>query len=212
MIAVALTKRCSKCGEEKPVEAFQHLKSSPDFYRAQCKVCRHLEYREANPLMRWSKDKSLQVFSLQLREGPEEKVCCQCGLVQPMSQFYKHPRGRKGVTSHCRQCILAANKAERAANPGASRRSLRSLLRKYGLCPEEYARFRGQQNDCCAVCGTSSEQADGGKLDVDHDHATRKVRALLCGKCNRGLGHFNDDPALLEAAATYLRKHHGQNA
>ena len=39
---------------------------------------------------------------------------------------------------------------------------------------------------------------------VDHCHKTNKIRGMLCNHCNRGLGHFRDDPELLEFARIYL--------
>ena len=50
----------------------------------------------------------------------------------------------------------------------------------------------------CVICGVEDA------LVVDHDHITGKVRGMLCNHCNRGLGHFRDDPMLLEFAAQYL--------
>ena len=50
----------------------------------------------------------------------------------------------------------------------------------------------------CTICGSKDQ------LVVDHDHKNHKVRGMLCNHCNRGLGHFRDDPELLEFARIYL--------
>ena len=50
----------------------------------------------------------------------------------------------------------------------------------------------------CTICGENDD------LVVDHDHKTNKIRGMLCNHCNRGLGHFKDDPDLLEYARIYL--------
>lgn len=58
----------------------------------------------------------------------------------------------------------------------------------------------------CTICGKVPKGEF--RLDVlhlDHDHATGEFRGWLCRSCNLGIGHFKDDPLLLEAAAAYLR-------
>jgi hypothetical protein len=43
-------------------------------------------------------------------------------------------------------------------------------------------------------------------LTVDHDHVSGHVRGLLCSHCNRAIGLLSDDPKVIEAAASYVRK------
>ena len=79
----------------------------------------------------------------------------------------------------------------------------RTLLRKYGITLDEYNQMMVYQSDRCATCLTDDK---GGKQYwlVDHDHATGKVRGLLCTRCNSMLGQALDDPDTLRAAASYL--------
>lgn len=70
---------------------------------------------------------------------------------------------------------------------------------------EQYNDLFAMQDGRCAIC--LNPPKENWPLDVDHDHKSGRVRALLCNNCNRGIGHLQDDPDLLEAAAAYLREH-----
>ena len=77
---------------------------------------------------------------------------------------------------------------------------------KFGITLADYEEMRARQKSRCAICGVSEP---GGKGDwhVDHDHITKKVRALLCQNCNIGLGSFQENPVFLAEAIIYLQKH-----
>jgi hypothetical protein len=81
------------------------------------------------------------------------------------------------------------------------------LARKYGLTVEDYERMAGQQSGLCAICSRRpnvAEDSETAILIVDHCHETGRVRGLLCGPCNRGIGHLADDTSRLRAAVEYL--------
>jgi hypothetical protein len=82
----------------------------------------------------------------------------------------------------------------------------KNLMRKWGLTPEEYKALLDQQDGKCKIC-RSSEAGGKGRFHVDHDHQTGQFRALLCHKCNTGLGFFNDSPEILHKAIEYLKSH-----
>lgn len=69
------------------------------------------------------------------------------------------------------------------------------------------------QKGKCSICTKDISLKRNVGTDVhahiDHDDVTGKVRELLCGNCNRGIGIFKHSPELLKAAATYLIKHNG---
>lgn len=81
------------------------------------------------------------------------------------------------------------------------------LWRRYGMTLQDYDLMVVNQNNRCAIC---ERIGPGGKhefFDVDHDHQTKKVRALLCHPCNMKIGWFRDDPVLMRKAADYIDSH-----
>lgn len=114
--------------------------------------------------------------------------------------------------SWCKACAseasVAAQTAKRAIDPEGVARAARlnkrnQVLKRYGITPEQVNEMGEAQDWKCAICTTDILEAP----HIDHDHATGKVRQLLCLHCNIGLGHFQDKPDILEKAIAYLKKH-----
>ena len=122
----------------------------------------------------------------------------------------RHPQrvkdAQKKYYSDHRDNRLASVRGDRAANPAKYRvYKRRCMLKKHGLTLEEFDRI--SLKGCC-ICGSLPQPhatvARNRLLHIDHCHATGRFRGLLCNRCNRGIGMFKDDPALLEAAKEYL--------
>lgn len=68
----------------------------------------------------------------------------------------------------------------------------KSRARKYGLTLAELEELERKHDGHCGLCGLVAD------LHIDHDHATNRVRGLLCRHCNLLLGRFEKDPALFQ--------------
>lgn len=84
------------------------------------------------------------------------------------------------------------------ANPTKSHQYL--MKSRYGITPAEYQQMIVSQDGKCAICGNHFIRTP----QIDHDHITGKVRALLCYKCNSLLGYAYDDVDILQNAIDYL--------
>jgi Recombination endonuclease VII len=71
--------------------------------------------------------------------------------------------------------------------------------RLYRLSEAEFRSLMEQQGSECAICTRLLTDPI-----VDHDHATGKVRGLLCRRCNTGIGMLEDNPDTLMRAADYI--------
>lgn len=134
------------------------------------------------------------------------KVCPRCKVWKPREGFHKTRSKKDGLQSHCKGCGTASNGRWSAANPGRRREISRKshLKRMYGMAPAAYEAMYSTQKGCCCICGEHHP-----RLCVDHDHATGRVRALLCDPCNHGVGSFRDRPDVIRKAAEYVEQHKG---
>jgi hypothetical protein len=115
------------------------------------------------------------------------KICTKCKVDKLLSAEYfpLHNKTKSGFDSWCKAC--------RAMYRSETRRgTYRSMISDHEL------KNIVETITECIICGSSE------KLVVDHCHTTNQIRGMLCNHCNRGLGHFRDDSALLEFARIYL--------
>lgn len=81
------------------------------------------------------------------------------------------------------------------------------MRHRYGLTLADYDTMLEAQDGVCAICRKPETRDHGNgpvRLAVDHNHDTGEVRKLLCSRCNTGIAKFNEDVALLLAAAQYV--------
>ena len=106
----------------------------------------------------------------------------------------------KAYNARNREELLAQKKTYYTENRQAIRDKVRAKM--YGVSPDAIRALLIEQDSRCAICG-----AKLAKWHLDHDHATGKVRGLLCSNCNSGIGMLGDDPGRVAAASQYLASH-----
>lgn len=77
-----------------------------------------------------------------------------------------------------------------------------ALMRSFGIGIEQFEDMVLAQQSRCGICGGYQKNKS---LAVDHDHETGKVRGLLCGSCNMGIGFLKENEQILRNAIDYLR-------
>ena len=65
--------------------------------------------------------------------------------------------------------------------------------------------MKDKQDNKCFICGLDGSCNKDGRLHVDHNHKSGKIRGLLCNYCNRGIGLLKDSSENCFKAAEYLR-------
>jgi hypothetical protein len=192
------TRVCSVCFEEKPLIEFNKNKRGAKGRDSRCRSCKGVDHA--------TRDNAPAV------DGT--KTCRTCGIEKLVTSFTKKKANSDGRSGQCKACHQDEEKVRYHADPVWAWE--KNSLRRLGLTAETYNAELDAQKGVCYICHkteTRENQYGIKRLAVDHDHrccpprrACGKCRRhLLCSVCNQGLGYFQDDPELLEAAAAYLR-------
>jgi hypothetical protein len=174
-------KRCSKCGDEKPLDDFHKSAKSPDGRQYRCKLCAVAAARQralANPEAKREADRKYSASDKNKanrkarRDGPQrEKI-----LEQKRDSWERHKTEnarrarearaadperfkryyRRRYALH-RDSILAKNREWAQAN----RDKVRDYKRQwtYGLTPEQFAQKLADQEGRCEICATELQFA-----------------------------------------------------
>lgn len=128
----------------------------------------------------------------------KSKICRKCGENKPLDDFYRNKMGADGRQSWCKSCHRTRWGDYGSDDAVKERRYEAQAQRKFDVRLGELKSIRDAQHGKCLGCFAD------GKLQVDHDHASGRVRGLLCGNCNKILGLAHDESATLLNLWAYL--------
>ena len=89
--------------------------------------------------------------------------------------------------------------SEAKAKTAKDRAKARRLADNFNLTIDMWECIYDFQGRNCAICKKPIKHPA-----TDHRHSDGLVRGILCMRCNRALGRFNDSIKLLRAAADYI--------
>ena len=165
---------CTKCEKVKPLSEFHNQSTGKYGKHAKCKLCMN---KIAKIHGEMSRERNRQRNLKSFHRESDLKSCGQCNEVKPRSEFSYCRTNLDGKQYQCKKCdVIRRDRDKQKIIEWA-------LLRKYGITIAERDAMFTSQDGKCNICSI-----DNVDLQVDHCHATGKVRGLLCQPCNMALG------------------------
>ena len=179
-------------------------------FRLRCKECRK-EYSDKN------KEKLLEYSrKYEQRRAPRKY---EGALAERVRKTSKEWRQKNSDIVNARVAADREKDPEKYRNydrkwraKNIERSRLKDIVKKHNISYEEYLEMMKKQNGLCAMCSKPEKRRSRTKgqicrLAVDHNHATGKIRELLCHGCNQVIGHAKESVEILKKAILYLEKH-----
>lgn len=182
-------KYCTLCLEDKQLSDYPKCARAPDGLQYRCRSC----CAKASSVSRAKRDhEEAKAVKQAWYKKNQEKI---------LARYATKREERRKTTAEWD-----------VQHPDQKKLNIRKsrLRRFYGLTLQDYDGLKSQQDNRCAICGVipdgnAAKSYDG--FHVDHNHVTGRVRGLLCGNCNTGIGMLKESEVVLQSAIQYLRHH-----
>ena len=191
-------KTCRHCLVSKKIDDFPRVKKGKELRISLCKKCRRIQ------IVEWRQSKYGVRKCLECHIVPlftSSPRCKECRVIWRRRKRKAYLLSNPDIRKNGIACTTRWARKNRAHIKNLRRKFYlqNARLKRYGLSKDEFLALSQQQK--CGICG------DAEKLHIDHDHNTKKVRGLLCPRCNTGIGLLKESPKLLLLAASYLVQH-----
>lgn len=143
------------------------------------------------------------------RRGKEWYAANKSKATARNSAWYKANKARHHELSRRWQEANTERKRELAREWGRNNPDNvrdKHLRRMFGIGLQEWEDLFTAQDRVCKICKSDDPRGRYG-WHTDHKHPSGPIRGILCRACNHLLGHADDHPDVLRAAALYLEAH-----
>lgn len=154
----------------------------------------------------------LQFSKASKRKDGLQRYCKACSAaaekkrrLDPAKLARLRERDRQRYNTPERAAYRKTYKETNAGKFAEYERRLYKLRNKFGVTRDDIERMLEEQNHQCAICLVDIDLFTKALMHLDHDHYNGKLRALLCGTCNVGIGMLQDSPEVMRRAANYIK-------
>jgi hypothetical protein len=128
-----------------------------------------------------------------------KKMCTKCEKEKSLTEFTKNKWKKDGHASECKSC----RREYRKTHKEIGRRH--TFKYRYGISLSEKLKIIKNQGSKCSICGKFLDLNNPFKVHMDHNHRTKKIRGVLCSRCNHFLGYVRENIVYLEKVIIYLK-------
>jgi len=136
-------------------------------------------------------------------------TCSKCLETKPTSNFTRDRHRGVGYRAQCKHCN--GDYYRRKGNEYYHANRDKIIPKRFwyykkgvhGVTKEQYLEILASQYGSCAICKEIPKEK---ALCVDHNHETKKIRGLLCHRCNSAIGLLKDSITVIKNAASYLEE------